>query len=189
MISRHFITRICRVCNKEKKVTAFPKTGKPNKDGVQRRLFKCAVCCAKVRYHSPNSVIKLTRARQLERYKRAHPERILVRTARSSDKVYGRPGFDLDNEFVRQLISNGCSYCGALDIQMSLDRIDNNLAHMRSNVNATCIRCNNIRGSMPYAAWLVIVPAVKQAYEANLLGDWWTNAKSKRSCVPKVPRR
>lgn len=61
---------------------------------------------------------------------------------------------------------------------MTVDRIDNNLAHTKSNVKPACVRCNHIRGSMPYQAWIYLVPIVRQAYELGLFGDWWTNTKS-----------
>jgi hypothetical protein len=37
-----------------------------------------------------------------------------------------------------------------------------------------CIRCNYIRGSMPFAAWTLLVPAIRQAVEQGLFGTWRT---------------
>ncbi len=55
---------------------------------------------------------------------------------------------------------------------MTLDRIDNGFGHTKSNVVPACYRCNLIRGSMPYNAWLNIVDAIRQTYELGLFGDW-----------------
>lgn len=65
-----------------------------------------------------------------------------------------------------------CFYCGAIDIKMTLDRIDNSIGHTRVNVNPSCVRCNGVRGNMPYAAWMAIVPAIKKAREDGLFGSW-----------------
>jgi hypothetical protein len=78
----------------------------------------------------------------------------------------------LDTEFIRNLISNGCQYCGETELRMTLDRIDNSIGHTRENVLPCCLRCNYIRGSMPFDAWMILVPAVRQAKEAQLFGTW-----------------
>lgn len=65
---------------------------------------------------------------------------------------------------------------------MTLDRIDNDKAHTKENVVPACIRCNMIRGSMPYEAWINIAPSIKNTYELGLFGNWKTqplNAKKK----------
>lgn len=100
-----------------------------------------------------------------------------MRTARFKNKKRGWTGFDLDRDFVKDLIQNGCKYCEAKNIQMSLDRIDNNKGYTRDNVNPSCIRCNHIRGSMPYEAWREIYPSIRRAYELGLLSDWWIDSK------------
>lgn len=55
---------------------------------------------------------------------------------------------------------------------MTLDRIDNTRAHLKDNVVPSCIRCNYIRGSMPYEAWMNIVPSIRQTKELGLFGTW-----------------
>jgi hypothetical protein len=80
---------------------------------------------------------------------------------------------DLTEDFVKDLIKDGCKSCGTADIiRMSLDRIDNNLPHMQNNVIASCIECNLTRGSMPYEAWLVVAAAMRAARERGLLNGW-----------------
>src|ERR1035437_1233940 len=48
-------------------------------------------------------------------------------------------------------IAKGCTYCGELNqIQMSLDRKDNFLPHVKSNCLPACRRCNYFRRDMPF---------------------------------------
>lgn len=79
---------------------------------------------------------------------------------------------DLTLEWVEAAIKNGCSYCGETTIRMSLDRIDNDLGHTTANVRPACTRCNFLRGTMPYEAWLYLTPRVREAREKGLFGEW-----------------
>lgn len=87
--------------------------------------------------------------------------------------------------FVKEMISRGCSYCGENEIRIGLDRIDNSIGHLVTNVVAACCRCNIIRGDMPYQAWLNIVPAVRQTREAGLFGSWLPPIARKRQVENK----
>ena len=95
----------------------------------------------------------------------------VLKTTRGNDKKKNRQN-DLTREFIREMISKPCQYCGTTDGRITLDRIDNSIGHLQSNVVTCCIRCNYVRRDIPYEAWLVIVPAVKQARIAGLFGDW-----------------
>jgi hypothetical protein len=101
-----------------------------------------------------------------------YPARFVLMDARASDRKRGFSSNDLDLTFVEQLMQDGCSYCGTRVLRISLDRLDNAKSHDKSNVVACCFRCNYIRNSMPYEAWLIIVPAVRAAYEKGLFGNW-----------------
>lgn len=81
-----------------------------------------------------------------------HPEYAIVADCKKADKLHGRGSNDLTAEFVRSKIAMGCVYCGATEMRITLDRIDNALARNQSNIVPCCIRCNYTRGSMPYAA-------------------------------------
>jgi len=114
----------------------------------------------------------------------SNPERFILIDARSSDRKRGFIENDLDLEFIEQMIQDGCTYCGTTSLRISLDRIDNAKPHNKSNVLACCLRCNYLRSSMPYEAWLHLVPAVRSAYEKGLFGDWRSkplNRKKARS--------
>lgn len=79
---------------------------------------------------------------------------------------------DLTLEWVENAIKNGCFYCGETAVRMSLDRIDNDLGHTTDNVQPACARCNFLRGTMPYEAWVHLIPSIREAREMGLFGDW-----------------
>lgn len=92
--------------------------------------------------------------------------------SRAQDKAKGRKN-DLTKPFIEAAISEGCTYCGSNDrMLMTLDRIDNALGHLTSNVLPACERCNIVRRDMPFEAWLLVVPGMRAAQESGLLGDW-----------------
>ena len=114
------------------------------------------------------------RKNEISKEKRADPmfrSKFIVSDCRTSDKKFGR-NFDLDIPFVDDAINRGCEYCGQRDGMMVMDRIDNTKGHLKENVKPACFRCNDIRSNMPYEAWVVLVPAIKQAYEWGLFGEW-----------------
>lgn len=61
---------------------------------------------------------------------------------------------------------------GETQMRMTLDRIDNNLGHIVSNVLGACLRCNYMRRDMPFGAWQKIVPTIKQIRCDGLFGEW-----------------
>ncbi len=84
----------------------------------------------------------------------ARRECAVVEDARRSDQKAGRPGNDLTVEFAREMLTKPCSYCGdPAPKKMTLDRVDNRLAHTQSNVVTSCVRCNIVRGTMQLIAW------------------------------------
>lgn len=107
-----------------------------------------------------------------EAYRRLSPARRIVRNAKTSDQKRGFVLCTLTPEAVEKLIADGCVYCGSTLLQMTLDRVDNDVGHTRPNVKAACIRCNYLRRDMPFEAWEALVPAVRKATEAGLFGKW-----------------
>lgn len=106
---------------------------------------------------------------------RKNPEfraKFLFEDCRNSDRKRFRTKNDLTIDFIKSLIINGCIYCGEIKIQMSLDIIDNSKPHYKNNVNSSCIRCNLIRNSMPYEAWLIIIPSIRISREKKLFDNW-----------------
>jgi hypothetical protein len=95
----------------------------------------------------------------------------VIEDARKSDKRYGRE-FGLTREYVDRAVSLPCSYCGDTSNLMTLDRKDNTLGHTDDNCSACCIRCNLIRGDMPYEAWLKLSAFLPEIRKSGLFGDW-----------------
>lgn len=157
--------RICKKCNSEKPIRSFELIN----PGIFRRR-SCFTCRARSKYErNPGAVLRQragTRAR--------NPATYLIQDSKKSDRKKNREGNDLDIPFVQDLILKPCLYCGAQKLRMTLDRIDNAKSHSKSNVNPCCIRCNLLRGDMPYQAWVALVPKIREIHEAGLFGDWKT---------------
>jgi hypothetical protein len=97
--------------------------------------------------------------------------RYILQDSKRGDKRKSREN-DLDREFIRKLIDEGCSYCADREGRMTLDRIDNTLGHIKTNVAASCMRCNYFRRDMPHAAWMMVAPKIRQARLLGLLDGW-----------------
>lgn len=91
--------------------------------------------------------------------------------SRNSDKKKGLHN-NLTKDFIRDLISQPCSYCSEHSIRMTLDRVNNSKGHTTDNVVQACIRCNYIRGNMPIDAWLCLKPGLKKARKEGFFGNW-----------------
>jgi len=79
---------------------------------------------------------------------------------------------DIDLEYVREVITRPCDYCGDDNLRKTLDRIDNEIGHVRRNLVVACERCNYVRRDMPYEAWLLIAAAMRDARARDLFGKW-----------------
>lgn len=115
--------------------------------------------------------IKKEKERSTLRKSNQKTEVFIYADCRKYDRKHGLDN-DLDLEYIAALIGNGCMYCGERNLRMTLDRIDNSLGHIKSNVNPACIRCNYLRRDMPYAAWVIIAYAVRQAASRGAFGRW-----------------
>ena len=96
------------------------------------------------------------------------------------DRVHGLLN-DMTTELVVSIFDGGCIYCGDQDGPLTLDRIDNRLGHVMTNVVAACCRCNDVRGGMPHEAWLIVAPAMRTARERGLFGSWF--GRHKMTCL------
>lgn len=167
--------KICALCNLEKDLDMFPVNYQ--KSGKKYIRNQCKSCFyAKVYNRMKSTPIGRAKLKRDLKYKKSKTRipgdpKNLLHDCKSSDKKKGLT-CDLDLEFIVELISKGCSYCQEKEILMSLDRIDNSVGHIKSNVISCCVRCNYLRGNMPYDAWLVVVKGVKEARELGLFGNW-----------------
>jgi hypothetical protein len=97
--------------------------------------------------------------------------RYILMDTRQTDKRKGMTN-DLTLQFIEVMIESGCSYCGDHESRISLDRIDNSIGHIQSNVNPCCRRCNLLRRDMPYEAWINFIPVVRTVASQGLFGSW-----------------
>lgn len=152
-------------------------------NGRRYRLTRCKQCEVK---RAAEKAIRypLTLKASRDRYKRRRSERLkndrrdrvgierfIVADARKADRKKGLKS-DLTVAFVREAISGGCSYCGETELRMTMDRIDNDIGHVEANVVAACVRCNLMRRNMPYKAWMIIVPSIREARLSGAFGGW-----------------
>lgn len=157
--------KTCVDCGRTEEVVKFKK-----KTIYSGGSAACVTCLGKrERKANPEKFRKLANRKRSE-----NPDYAVLIDCRKSDKKNSRVGNDLNREFIRSLTANGCTYCGCKEGRMTLDRVDNEKAHMRNNVVAACLRCNYMRGSMPFEAWMHIVPSVRSAFDLGLFGAWRT---------------
>lgn len=180
---------ICKHCGRgEPEVSFYIKRVK---DRYYPR-FICYECDKKYRTKYPTTKEALAgqNKRKLARGRisRAHDGercRYILHDSKRGDKRKGR-GNDLDREFIRNLINEGCAYCADREARMTLDRVDNKLGHLKSNVVASCMRCNYFRRDMPHDAWMMVAPKIRQARLLGLLDGWNPGTiKSQRKNVNK----
>jgi hypothetical protein len=167
------ITKICRVCGKNKATSEFAEWAR----GRKRKICKLCYSQEKAIKHKidrknlqKNQNINATRRawRQNPKYR---PTVIFQDTRNGDKKKLGQTN-DLTKEFIANLIKDGCHYCGETKLQITLDRIDNSLPHNQNNVLSACVRCNLIRRELPFRCWVHIVPSIRSAKELGLFDDW-----------------
>lgn len=166
----------CKKCDFIKPETDFPLN---RTNGREYRKTTCNSCDNKARLGRkitpPIKTDKFRKrvnaaSRKWNQNPKNRPTQI-VQDARYSDEKKGLVS-DLDKEWVAEQIANPCSYCGEKEILMTLDRIDNSIGHLKNNLLPACGRCNYFRRDMPFDAWKILVPAVKEAREKGLLEGW-----------------
>lgn len=122
------------------------------------------------RYTAEDSVAANERRRRA-RKSRTNRARYVFEDSRKRD-FRRRREFGLTREFVAEALNQPCLYCGDTANLMTLDRIDNNVGHTDANCVPACLRCNLLRGDMPYEAWLLVAVKVREVREMGLFGDW-----------------
>ena len=104
---------------------------------------------------------------------------VIYKDSRKGDKKLGRDN-DLDRVWIQTAIEGGCSYCGETELRMTLDRIDNTLGHVKTNVVPACIRCNYLRRDAPFEAWSYLLTGLREAREQGAFGSWDGSPKRKK---------
>jgi len=150
---------------------------------VKKRILELNIDFSHLKKSKFNSIEKINNAidkiynyeNNRRRQDRKDPLRrsfYICQDSKKSDNKRGLKGNNLTIEIVKDLIKNGCSYCEEKNLMMTLDRIDNSLAHITKNVRAACIRCNLMRRNMPYKAWIVLAPKIREIRELGLFDNW-----------------
>lgn len=171
--------KTCRTCNTSQSLDAFGTRTMKGRIYKRSQCRKCESKKRELRQSPEQRALRYQRHNEMKREQRAAGERtwyFVLGDSRQSDAKCGREN-NLDTAFVREALAKGCSYCGETELRMTLDRVDNNLGHLKTNVVPACIRCNYARRSMPYVAWLLLVPGIRQAREQGLFGTWTGRAR------------
>lgn len=145
--------RICKDCDRARATAAFRV--RPELTEAERKDLR-------------------SRANQREKKRRSDPVRrpyVIWRDSRAADRKNNRLN-DLTVPFIEALIASGCSYCGDLTLKMTVDRIENTIGHLQTNVVSACVRCNYFRRDMPYLAWLEIAKVLQRIREEGLFAGW-----------------
>lgn len=156
--------KLCTICDRTLPISSFGLTG----NGYRRRY--CSTCKT-YRFRDKDPDRWLQSRQEIRRKRRLNIPQTILEDCRKSDRKKSRDN-DLDILFVKLLVENPCEYCGEDELRMTLDRVDNHVGHLKSNVVPACIRCNYARGNMPYAAWLRLIPGMKEARLAGEFGTW-----------------
>lgn len=181
---------ICNGCGKSEPDVRF---GKRTVRGKQYPKHLCNKCYNmykdKYRNRNPNTVkaanVRGREKRKQDRKLGLNRARFILHDAKRSDNKKKLDN-DLNHEFIVNQIADGCRYCGETSITMTLDRIDNSIGHIKSNVIAACMRCNYLRRDVPIAAWMIIAPAVRQARVAGAFGEWNGSMRKKSGRLGKL---
>jgi len=90
---------------------------------------------------------KLGRDRRTERWANMSAAQRQAATARNRKYSHERQdACDMTSAEILEIIICPCTYCGTLERNRGLDRIDNSLPHIKRNVVPACIECNFARG-------------------------------------------
>lgn len=168
-------TKTCTVCGCTKPLEEMCQVQNRGRPVYYRSV--CVACDNKRAQHRRDTgaakkweATRLAKQRH-ERTDLAFQDKYIFLDSRGSDRKSGRPN-DLDREFIREAIKNGCAYCGETELRMTLDRIDNEKGHTKDNVVPACLRCNATRHNMPYKAWLIVAKGMREAREVHAFGNW-----------------
>ena len=175
-------TKLCPDCLIDKEIIHFEQI---SINGWRKKCTACRSKTKRVRYPLTYKKGLAAQSAKEKLNRQKNPHIYIIKDCQNADRKFGRGKNDLDIDFVKDMISGGCSYCGEKEIRIALDRIYNSIGHYKDNVVSACFRCNLLRNSMPYEAWMHIVPAIKEAKELGLFGSWrsktwqkWDNRES-----------
>ncbi|SAK95927.1 hypothetical protein AWB76_07220 [Caballeronia temeraria] len=138
------LLKTCTKCGESKTTSEFFSNGRGGKQAC------CKVCHSAVMAEQYKLPSRLVRSR--------------FYAYRSHDKVKARSN-DLTLEFFLERIERPCEYCGTTSHPRGLDRLDNSLGHLMTNVVPCCAECNRLRSDVhsPEVMRRILGPAIALA--------------------------
>lgn len=175
---------MCQTCKAMKELHEMESFSKSGKIYYRNSCRKCrSIISTRWKITHPQKYqegqAKIMAERSRQRLNLEEQDKFIFWDSRGADRRNGLCN-DITRELIRELISDGCRYCGEKNIRMTLDRIDNSKGHTKDNVVPACIRCNYIRRDMPYEAWVIIASKIREAREKGLFGEWTCRATGQR---------
>jgi hypothetical protein len=128
--------KICKGCKENKTIESYNMCGQ-YRSGKIRRRNRCSDCHQK--YRSEN-------------WSEASPKNLFQSYKKSAKKR----GLSFKLTFSEFLSFGGkdCNYCGEEFDRIRLDRIDNSIGYIITNVTPCCFMCNKIKGSQRQDAFM-----------------------------------
>ena len=167
----------CTACELVKPLTKF---GSRVQKGIRYPATRCYSCRNAIR-RAKGQISPSDKACSIRKNEKSKEDRaanldvpkLIYWDSRGSDRRKEREN-DLDIAFIKSLVTKPCAYCGEQpdNTRMTLDRIDNSIGHIKTNVIQACHRCNHIKSDMPKYAWDIIAPSIKQAREVGAFEEW-----------------
>lgn len=181
----HRLTRLCKGC-----LRYLPDSLFQMRDNGRYYRKSCRSCESKARLRRAFGPLsdatkekRRKRQLQLDKERRRNPlfrAHYINKDAKNSDRKTERE-YNLTIDFTEGKIREGCLYCGQKDpLLLTLDRLDNSIGHLQENVVCSCLRCNLIRGDMPYDAWIMIVPSLRSTIESGVLDGWQPKTRKRQ---------
>lgn len=176
--------KTCKACHIEKPISNFGL--------INPKKYRRSVC---------NSCMFKKQQSNVERYSikkkyqskwgienRKKPDKrasCLKKDITASDRKKNRVGENLPIAWIDEELAKPCSYCkqSLSKSDMTLDRIDNTLGHIQTNLLPACKQCNYFRRDMPYDAWVIIAENLPRIAEMKLLNGWVAGG---RQMLPKI---
>lgn len=173
--------RKCSICKIVKPLTA--EIFVSSKYRLYGLSYECKECCrirSRAKYISnprKDRYAKMTKAQKIRKHKWTNDYKRNNYKGRSLAKYVAykeidkKKGFqfDLTKEFIEEKLKQPCMYCGDLNFnKMGLDRLDNSIGHLKTNVVPCCDECNIARSDhFTHEEMLIIGIAIKQVKDSR----------------------
>jgi|WetSurMetagenome_2_1015567.scaffolds.fasta_scaffold101812_4 hypothetical protein len=164
--------KICNRCNRE--LEATPDVFLRDKTRCDGLAYECRVCHRARKLGRDNRTDRWANMTSSQRVVARARNRRYFRTdkgrAVSLRQAYQRIDCcDMTTAEVLDLIKKPCFHCGTTISPRGLDRIDNDLPHIKGNVVPSCAPCNFARGNrFTFEEMKLIGVVIRQVLEARL---------------------